>query len=283
MPSCSFLRDLGDDDLYLPSIKAHSLEKIHRHNYYARLFASSMKSKWPQRAYVGLYSGAGRARVSGTREVVETTAMSVLRLPDPFTHYIFVDSDPRCVTALSQRSAGLDVRADVRVVHGDVGAVIPTVRDALPPFGPGNGLLSFCFVDPFSAAVPFEVFRGLSDLRMDFLVLLMLGRDARTNFRRYRDDESSTRIGDLVDCPDWRERYARAADKNVIRFLLSLFDEAMVRMGFLPATENSYHSVNASGTGVLQYVLAFYSKHPLGRKFWQDTLAGSTDQVSMDL
>src|SRR4029077_4567853 len=80
-----FLRNLPDDELYLPSIKEHSLEKIRRHNYYARMFATSMKNKWPQRAYVGLYSGAGRARIEGTGEIIETTALSALRLADPFT------------------------------------------------------------------------------------------------------------------------------------------------------------------------------------------------------
>jgi three-Cys-motif partner protein len=283
MPLEPFLRYLQDDGLYLPVIKEHSLEKIRRHNYYAQVFASSMKAKWPQRAYVGLYSGAGRARLKSTREIVETTAMSVLRLPDPFTHYIFVDSDPDCASALRTRSGQVDVNADVKVLEGDVARVAPTVRQALPVYGPGNGLLSFCFVDPFAADVRFDVFRDLSTLRMDFLVLLMLGFDARVNFRQYYEDKNSSRIGDLVDCLNWRERYDQTSDRNVIRFLLQLFDEAMVRLGYLSAPANSYHQVTASGTSVLQYVLAFYSKHPLGQKFWQDALTGSTQQTSLEL
>ena len=109
MAEQDFLRGLEDDQLYTPDIKLHSLEKIRLHNYYVSLFTMSMWQRWPQRAYLGLYSGAGRARVEETGEIVETTAMSAFRPKYPFTKYIFVDSDPRCIEALSGRSAALPV------------------------------------------------------------------------------------------------------------------------------------------------------------------------------
>lgn len=283
MTGDNFLRNLSDDGLYLPNIKPHSLEKIRRHNYYARIFASGMKKKWPQLAYVGLYSGAGRARLETTGEVIETTAMAALRLPDQFTKYIFVDNDPRCTDALRQRVATLPRPADVSILPGNVHEVVPLVGDALPRFRPGHGLLSFCFVDPFAADLKFETLQALSTFRMDFLILLMLGWDARVNFRRYFDDPASTRIADLIDCPNWREEYGRDPDKHVIRFLLRKFDEAMVRIGYLPASEDHYHRVTALGKGVLQYILVLYSKHPLGQQFWKETLSGAEPQLRFEL
>jgi hypothetical protein len=78
----------------------------------------------------------------------------------------------------------------------------------MPAYGPENGLLSFCFIDPFSAALDFGLIRELGGrYRMDFLILLMLGRDVRTNFRRYLDDPDDTRIGSLIDDPNWREEW----------------------------------------------------------------------------
>ena len=70
------IRGMEDDGFYTPSIKEHSLRKIRLHNYYVRLFSTAMKKKWPQRAYLGLYSGAGRALVEETGEIVATTAVS---------------------------------------------------------------------------------------------------------------------------------------------------------------------------------------------------------------
>lgn len=279
----NFLRALPDDGLYLPSIKAHSLEKIRRHNYYAQMFATGMKKKWPQLAYIGLYSGAGRARLESTGEIIETTAMSALRLPDPFTKYIFVDNDPRCTHALEHRAATVRAADQMSILLGDVDEVVSLVPDALPRFGPGNGLLSFCFVDPFAADVKFQTIQALSSFRMDFLILLMLGWDARVNFRRYFLDPTSTRIADLIDCPNWRAEYRGGEDKHVVRFLLRKFDQAMVRIGYLPASDDLYHRVTAVGKGVLQYILVLYSQHPLGQKFWKDTLAGAESQLRFDL
>ena len=98
-PAEAFQRRLEDDGFYTPEIKQHSVEKIRLHNYYVDLFTTSMKSRWPQRAYLGLYSGSGRACIEATGEIIETTALSALRTRFPFTNYIFVDSDPRCIEA----------------------------------------------------------------------------------------------------------------------------------------------------------------------------------------
>ena len=266
------------DQWYTPEIKRHSLEKIRLHNRYAAIFAAAMAGKWPQLAYVGLYSGAGHARVSGTNDTVETSALAVLRQPIPFTDYIFVDSDPRCVEALRHRAAALTGAARVTLIESDVNASASLVRGALPAFSRERGLLSFCFVDPFDLQLRFETIRALGALKMDFLVLLMLGVDGRRNFKRYFNDPTSTRIADFIDFPDWRSSYG-PPDKPV-RFILRRFDDAMQRIGYLSAAADA-HFVHIAGMGVLQYALAFYSQHPLGQKFWRDTRVGVSGQLNL--
>jgi three-Cys-motif partner protein len=279
------LRGLEDDGLYLPEIKAHSLEKIAVHNYYADEFTKSMRVKWPQRAYVGLYSGAGRARLVPSGEIVETTAMSALRLPVPFTKYIFVDNEPRCAHSLRQRIAASGIATDYEVIEADVREVGPAVARSLPAFDRSHRLLSLCFVDPFAANLPFDTIRYLARFRMDFLILLMLGLDARLNFRRYLFDERSTRIADLVDCPTWREDWRREewSERHVVRFLLQKFDDAMVRLGYLTAAEQDYYRVKVRGKGVMQYILILYSRNDLGQKFWGNAVRGVDQQTRLPL
>jgi hypothetical protein len=137
-----------------------------------------------------------------------------------------------------------------------------------------------CFVDPFDLQLRFATIRSLAHLRIDFLVLLMLGVDGRRNFARYLSDETSTRIGDLIDCPDWRSEYR--AGGNVIHFILRKFDEAMQALGYLSATDQA-HSIKIVGMGVLQYVLAFYSKNTLGKHFWRETRASLSPQLGFKL
>lgn len=276
-------RVVQDDGLYLPSIKKHSLEKLARHELYASIFAKSMSRKWKQLAYVGLYSGSGRARIEGTGEIVETAPLSALRLVPGFTHHIFVDKDARCTEALAQRVTALGLNKKVDILTADVNESAYHVRRLLPSFSKDNGLLTFCFVDPFAADLHFDTFRALAGLKVDFLVLLMLGADARRNFRRYRDDPTSTRIADLIACPGWREEFGGTSAKHLIPFLLRKFDEAMVSLGYHGSHESDYHRVTAAGKNVLQYVLAFYSKHQLGRQFWRESLTSAAGQGSLDL
>lgn len=199
------------------------------------------------------------------------------------TKYILVDKDPRCIEALRERITRVPGRFDVSLLEGDTAKVVHLVRQALPDYGPGHGLLSFCFVDPFAADLRFETIRALSGHRMDFLILLMLGRDIRTNLTRYRDDPASSRVADLIDCPDWRTELENSRDRNIVRFVLAKFDEAMVRLGYRSAAEHLRRQITAAGTGVLQYVLVFYSRKELGQRFWKDILTSAASQTAMDL
>lgn len=276
------LRNLEPDGLYLPTIKPHSLDKIIRHNYYAEVFSTSMKRKWPQRAYIGLYSGPGRALLESTGEIVETSALGALRLPDPFTHYIFVDKDPECTAALERRAVAANPGAEITVITGDVNEVVGAITGALPRFSTTNGLISFCFVDPFAANLRFSTIRELSRFKMDFLILLMLGRDVRTNFRRYYEDPEDTRIAKLIDCPNWREEF-RASGETVVRFLLRKFDEAMTRLGYKSSRDDLVHQVKIARKNVFLYSLVCYSRHELGQTFWRDTLRRTDPQLGLEL
>lgn len=280
------IRGMEDDGLYTPSIKEHSLRKIRLHNYYVRLFSTAMKKKWPQRAYLGLYSGAGRALVEETGEIVATTAVSAIQMPDPFTRYIFVDNNPDCISALEARIDRLGADRDVRYIQEDVTRAVPKIIKAMPSYSRNRGLLSFCFVDPFSAKLDFTVFKQLGGrYKMDFLVLLMLGRDIRTNFRQYFGDKSNTRIADLVADERWRDEWEskRLQPKDLIRFVLAKFGKAMTGLGYRSTTLDEAQPIRLAHGNVLQYYLVFYSKHDLGRTFWKETRSGLEDQLILPL
>lgn len=172
-------RDMDDDGLYLPEIRAHSLEKIRRHNYYADIFSRAMAGKFRHLPYIGLYSGAGRARLKESGEIVETSALTVLRQPVPFTRYIFVDSNPRCIDALRTRIQALGKDFDVTLIQRPVNESVPEILSALPSQEQARkeGLLGLCFMDPFRIDLDFDVIRQLGRFWLDFLVMLPLGFD----------------------------------------------------------------------------------------------------------
>ena len=277
---------LEDDGLYTPTVKEHSLRKIRLHNYYVSLFSTAMKNRWPQRAYLGLYSGAGRARVAETGKIVATTAISAVQLRDPFTKYIFVDNDSQCITALEARINALGGDHDVSFIQEDVSEAVPEIVKAMPSYSRREGLLSFCFVDPFSAKLDFEVFRHLGTrYKMDFLVLLMLGRDVRTNFQRYYRNATNTRIEDLIADKGWRNEWmaGNLQPRHLIRFVLDKFGRAMTEIGYESTTLDQAEPIRIAHGNVLQYYLVLYSRHRLGLKFWRAARDGLETQLGLAL
>jgi three-Cys-motif partner protein len=197
---------------------------------------------------------------------------------------VFVDKDPLCTEALRERIKRTRGEENLVVLTGDVNALRSDILKALPPFSRTRGLLSYCFVDPFAADLKFETIKFLGKLRMDFLILLMLGLDARVNFRTYLMDQTSTRIADLVDCPQWRDDWRRESKfgrQNVIHFLMKKFDEAMTRIGYQSARLDDSLAVRVPKKNVLIYQLVFYSKHDLGRAFWNETRSGIASQLPL--
>lgn len=283
MSDSDVARPFADDARYLPEIKAHSLEKIALHNRIAGIVAVAMRPQCTYLGYVGLYSGAGAARVAGSARIVETSALAVQRSTHPFTHYVYVDEDPKCIEALRARIAVLSTASRSNFIVGDVNEKATEVLAAIPTHRRGERDLSFCFVDPFDLSLRFETIRALSSRRMDMLVLLMLGVDGRRNFKPYFADSQSTRIGDFLGVPDWREAFVqRPGARRPVRFLLERFDDQMVSLGYLSARQDA-HAVFVPGKGVLLYILAYYSHHQLGQKLWREARRTLTAQPELGL
>lgn len=276
------LRNLEPDGLFFRTIGSHSLEKIIRHNYYAHLFATATKKQWPQRVYLGLYSGSGRARVKETGEFVETSAMGALRVRDPFDYYIFVDRSRRCTDALRKRVIAANPEVRFRVICGDVNDVVGDITNILTRLLRNDRVISFCFIDPFAADIRFSTIRKLARFRIDFLILLMLGRDIKPNFMLYYKDPQNTRIAELIDCPDWREEFLRSRE-GVVPFLQRKFNEAMTRLGYEPVSADLIHTVKIAGKNVPIYSLVLYSQHELAYRLWRDTLRRTDAQLGLGL
>ena len=149
--------------------------------------------------------------------------------------------------------------------------------------GPDQRVLSFCFVDPFSVQMQFETLRRLAEGRaIDFLILLALGMDANRNLATYVRQESK-RIDHFLGTNTWRQRWkeAIARGEDFIYFLAREFASAMVRLGYLPTAPAEMHSVRSDLKNLPLYYLAFFSRHALGKQFWNEVQKYSTDQYGL--
>lgn len=264
------------DDLLLSVTREWSQQKHLRLYHYLNIFGTGIKDRFTNRVYIDLYAGAGKARIKETGELVLGSPLLALSIRDPFTKYIFCEADQSLADALRERCSREYPTADVVVLTGDAAALVPAILRELPA---GHDTLSFCFVDPYDLGFDFEMIKRLAvGRRMDFLFLLASQMDGQRNLVNYLRPENQ-KIERLLNDLDWREhwRVAEAAGAGIQWFLVERFTEAMAAINYARPEPGDFYKVE-SERGVPLYYLAFYSRHPLGYKFWRQSLKYSTPQ-----
>lgn len=282
----SRIRDFEPDGHHLQSIKQHSLDKLELHNYYAEIFAASMRYRWPNLVYVGLYSGAGAAEVEGTDRIVMTSALSVLTQDPGFNRYIFVDHEAQCIEALAERVKVLALEDRVKLIDEDVNASVKSVLAAIPDWRTQGGVLTFCFIDPFKIDLDFAVIRRLAHLRVDILLMIPLGYDVRRNWRDYLDkpamrDRLSAFLGESEWGDEW-ESLGRS-HSDFPRFVQERMNNAMKDLGFIELEHRDIKDVKVSGKNVYLYSLHLFSKSDLAIKIWRNALKGTSEQGTLGI
>ncbi len=271
-----------DDGLFTPSVGDWGIEKYRLVGMYNELFSTGMKGKWDQRIYIDLYAGAGKARLRASDKIVLGSPLLALEVPNPYDRYIFCESNAEAMSALQERVNKKFSNCDVRYVVGDCNEWLDTIIGNIPAYSSREKVLSFCFVDPFSLDIHFETMRKLGNYIMDFLILLMLS-DPMRNEERYTQ-ENSRRIDVFLGLSDWRDRWnnARKHSIGIRRFLATEFAKQMIALGYREESLSSMVEVRSDDKNLPLYHLAFFSKHQLGYKFWNQVRRYATNQTSFE-
>lgn len=260
------------DNYHTPEVGDWAEEKYRLLGCYASLFATSMKRKWDQRVYIDLFSGAGKARIRGTSRIVNASPLVALGIDDPFNRYIFCESNADYMKALKSRVTYSHLESDVRYVSGDANDNVGLILQEMPPYGTGASVLGFCFVDPFRARdLQFETIRQLSERYMDFLILIPTGMDFQRNEDIYLD-ESNTLVANFTGLQNWRERWISVAQsgKSFGSFIVEMYSEQMKTLGYHHGDLRDSVHIRSSEKNLALYRLVFFSRHKLGKKFWDE-------------
>lgn len=257
------LPTLEDDGLTAPEVGEWGEEKYQLVRCYADIFSRAMSGKWASLVYLDLFAGSGRATLADSRRIVASSAVLVLDVPKPFSIYVFSELDSKKTAALRRR---VEIRADrdVHVVEGNTNEQVSKIVALMPP-----GSLAFCFADPYRLEnLHFETVRQISQRRADFLVLLPSGMDANRNEANYFKPANGV-VARFTGQHDWRDRVTKRGGTTFGDFVADEFGRSMATLGYL---YNGLAStkVIVNRNNVPLYRLAFFSKHPLGAKFWDD-------------
>ncbi len=270
------------DGLPTPEVRIWTEDKYRLVSLYDRLFSTGMKRKWDTRVYIDLYAGAGFVRIKNTDRLLFGSPLLALDVADPFDKYIFCEENSTLLNALERRVSRLFPKASTSFILGDCNDQADSILARIPAHSKTNTVLSFCFVDPYGIDIKFSTIQALARRRMDFLVLLALHMDANRNIDHYTSP-ANAKLDEFLGNTLWRKHWQEEKSKRThfARFLANEYSQAMQSLGYLPVPFYKMKEVRSDEKNLPLYHLAFFSKHELGYKYWDEVLQYGTDQINL--
>ncbi len=217
--------------------------------------------------------GAGYNRIKSTRKVIKGSAILALTVEDPFDKYILCEESAELLTSVRARVARLAPQTQAAYIQGSCDTQIERICREIPTGSATSRVLNLCLVDPFDFGIKFETLRRLSNVFVDFVVLLAIGMDANRNYDHYVDG-NSTKIDEALGNAEWRERWkaegVRRADLR--RFLAAEFSRSMKALRYLEQPLDRMRLVRSDEKNLPLYYLALFSRHPTALRSWEEVL-----------
>lgn len=251
----------------LPLLKFHpwTPEKLHYLDRYASLLTQGMKNKWPERAYLDLFAGPGLGLLkSKLSKVIDGSPLAALKQPEPFTHYVFVDSDKSHISSLEKRAESLAPSSKKMFIYGNCNdsAVLAQIKQFVP-----TNALSLAFIDPFTWDIAFDTVCALTERRnVDIILICMVGPMKRA--AQYSPASLDRFFG---DDGEWNSLYMATRPRERTRVLLDHYANRLKTIGYL-GEAYPFEVVVKNTKNVPLYYLVFASRNPRGQDFWKKTI-----------
>ena len=248
---------------------------------YVQLFSASMRTKWDCRVYLDLFAGPGRARIKGTTKIVAASPLIALDIEPAFDQYIFCEKKKEKIDALQTRVRRDYPEAKAVFQPGDANELVAEVLEKIPQHTRGFKVLSFCFVDPYNLGdLSFDTIDRLSHRFIDFLVLIATDMDASRNVSIYELPGNAT-VERFLGVPEWRTEWeeAKAKGESFSSYLMDRFSKQMEARRYIRAPIEETKLVRSTEKNLPLYRLALFSRHELGKKFWEQAKKYANNQL----
>lgn len=269
------------DGLYTPIVGQWSEEKYMLLANYAQVFATSMKDKWGDRVYIDLFAGAGQAKMKDSTKEVMSSPMLALSVNHPFDRYIFCDENPKCIEALKTRVNRAAPTAKIEYVTADANVAVEEILSKIPQYSSQHKVLTFCFVDPYNLGnLHFATIKKLASRFVDFLVHLP-AMDPIRNKELYSNASDNDTVDQFLDDSEWRAAWKQEqAHTSFPFFIAQQFNIRMTKLGYAEGIKDSVF-VRSTTKNLPLYRLGFFTRHPLGTKFWREIKKCNDSQLQL--
>jgi len=272
------------DDDGLEILKGHTWakKKYKLVGGYCDIFTRAMRKKWETLVYIDLFSGPGYTLIQETNEILRSSPLISLSIPNNFDVYVFCDQNQIFLDALRIRVKRDFPDKNVNFLNGDVNNLTEKIIELIPSFSKTNKVLSFCFADPFDLNLKFSTIEKLTkDRLIDILILQAYYMDGNRNFINYLN-ENNNKISRYLNDESWRDDFSnRSLQQNeFVPYLAEKFEKNMKIIKYLEPKRNK---IQIPIKNVPLYYLEFYSKNSLGNDFYKKVQYYADDQLSLDI
>lgn len=238
------------------------IDKHQRLRHYIDISRAARRKFKGDATFIDLFCGTGRARISGTTEVVDGSAL-VAGLEaarwDPFGRIYIADLDSHNANACFSRMnrAGLD---NVEMIVGPAEETARTITSKL-----SHSSLHLAFLDPYNlTALPFSVIQMLADFpHMDLLVhfsMMDLQRNVGSLMKSGRLDKFA---------PGWRNQINASWRNDIkVQAVFQHWCQLLKGLGYKNPTYQS--ELVRGGRNQPLYRLVLASKSDIGSRFWSE-------------
>jgi three-Cys-motif partner protein len=248
---------------------------------YARMFTTAMHAKWGSLSYIDLFAGAGRAIVKPSRRLVHTTPTLAIQLQRPFDQYVFCEIENATLAALETRIKRDYPAANATFILGDSNQTVSHVLNCLPTPSKAHTTLALCVVDPFAIrSLKFDTIQALAQRYMDFLILIPAYMDAQRNRARYLSPADNT-VDEFLGTDSWRALWPTVIGQRFGTFVADRFGVRMASINYLYAGLSDMVVVRHPVKNFPLYRIAFFSRHELAHKFWNEAKRASQAQLQL--
>jgi len=248
-----------DDNLSLHCYGFWSEDKIGHFKYYAEMFSTGMKNKWPKLYYIDLFSGPGKCIIRENLKEINGTCLEVVNLKDKFTQYFLVDKNPLCISNLKQR---IGEQNNIKYYNEDCNIAIEKIIKTIPDYS-----LSLAIIDPDSLQFCFDSYEQLSKKKIDLIVNYPIGpieRAISSVLKKKLDSDTLDKFH-----PGWKDIVSKKTWGNskdvVIRNLVKNYINEIEKLGYY-SSPSIIPFKNIKNTTM--YYLVLFSKDKKGIEFW---------------
>jgi three-Cys-motif partner protein len=256
---------LADDQLPLRCVGSWARDKLYYLQRYMNVFNSSMKDKWPKRAYVELFAGPGLGIVRDSGDIIGGSPLLAVEQAVPFSLYIFVDINRNAVEALEKRVKRLNPGVDVRSIPGDCNVSVDEIRRCID-----SSYLILTFIDPTSMQIKFSTIDRLAqNLRMDLIInfpLQAINRSYTYAMQGYVEKYDS-----FFGTREWEKIIKKHTDvRSVGAKLFDLYTSQLRTIGYGEITDlsDAGEILVRGPKNIPLYYLFLASKHRIAYKLW---------------